>query len=212
VDHPAAQRRRLFALPPARTGRRGAPRKKGDQLPSLAGLAPAAEFTPVTVTRYGKAQTVSAAAVTCLWYSVFHTRPVTVVLIRDKSKTGFDLALVTTDTTAGPAQVIERSAARWSIEVAIEDSKQVFGCGQARNRTARAVERTVPFQVICQAIAVCWYATAGHDPADIDARRLRAPGTGARPSRPPPIWPPSSAAPSSPPGYLSHLALTEAVA
>ena len=166
---------RLFALPPARTGRRGAPRKKGDQLPSLAGLAPAAEFTPVTVTRYGTAQTVSAAAVTCLWYSVFRTRPVTVVLIRDKSKTGFDLALVTTDTAATATQVIERYAARWSIEVAIEDSKQVFGCGQARNRTARAVERTVPFQVICQAIAVCWYATAGHDPSDIDARRLRAP-------------------------------------
>jgi DDE superfamily endonuclease len=166
---------RLFALPHARTGRRGAPRKKGDQLPSLAGLAPAAEFAPVTVTRYGKAQTVTAAAVTCLWYSVFHTRPVTVVLIRDKSTAGFDLALVTTDTAASPAQVIERYAARWSIEVAIEDSKQVFGCGQARNRTARAVERTVPFQVICQAIAVCWYATAGHDPADIDARRLRAP-------------------------------------
>ena len=108
---------RLFALPPARTGRRGAPRKKGDQLPSLAGLAPAAEFTPVTVTRYGKAQAISAAAVTCLWYSVFHTRPVTVVLIRDKSATGFDLALVTTDTAASPAQVIERYAARWSIEV-----------------------------------------------------------------------------------------------
>ena len=38
-----------------------------------------------------------------------------------------------------------------------------------------AVERTVPFQPACQAIAVCWYATAGHDPSDIDARRLRAP-------------------------------------
>ena len=62
---------RLFALPPARTGRRGAPRKKGDRLPCLAGLAAAAEFTPVTVTRYGTAQTVTAATTTCLWYSVF---------------------------------------------------------------------------------------------------------------------------------------------
>jgi hypothetical protein len=35
----------------------------------------------------------------------------------------------------------------------------------ARNRTARAVERTVPFQIACQAAAVTWYATAGHDPA-----------------------------------------------
>src|SRR5712664_3068052 len=43
---------RLFAPPPARTGRRGAPRKKGDRLPCLAKLAAAAEFAPVTVTRY----------------------------------------------------------------------------------------------------------------------------------------------------------------
>ena len=70
------------------------------------------------------------------------------------------------------------------IEVAIEDSKQVFGAGQARNRTARAVERTVPFQLACQAIAVCWYATAGHDPADVADHRARAPWytTKAQPS------------------------------
>ena len=27
----------------------------------------------------------------------------------------------------------------------------------------------------CQAIAVCWYATSGHHPADAQARRLDAP-------------------------------------
>src|SRR2546427_3948177 len=94
-----------------------------------------------------------AAAITCLWYYVTGTRPVTVVLIRDKSARGFDLALVTTDPGAGPAAVTERYASRWSIEVAIEDSKQVFGTGQARNRTARAVERTIPFQLASHAIA-----------------------------------------------------------
>ena len=71
--------------------------------------------------------------------------------------------------------MIERYAARWAIEVAIEDAKQLFGTGQARNRTARAVERTIPFMLACQAIAVCWYATAGHHPADAEARRRDAP-------------------------------------
>ena len=99
----------------------------------------------------------------------------TVVLIRDRSAARYDLALVTTDTAATAAQVIERYASRWSIEVAIEDARQVFGAGQARNRTARAVERTVPFQLACQAIATCWYATAGHDPADVAEHRARAP-------------------------------------
>lgn len=59
--------------------------------------------------------------------------------------------------------------------VAIEDAKLLFGTGQARNRTAAAVERTVPFMITCQAPAVCWYATAGHHPADTKARRLDAP-------------------------------------
>jgi hypothetical protein len=91
----------------------------------------------VIVTRYGKTTAIQAAAVTCLWHSVFGTRPVTAVLIRDKSKTGYDLALVTTDAAVSAAQVIERYAARWSIAVAIEDARQVFGAGQVRNRAAR---------------------------------------------------------------------------
>jgi hypothetical protein len=174
----------LHGLPPARTGKRGRPRAKGNRLPALAGLAATMAFTPVTVTRYGKTAAISATTVTCLWPSVFGTRPVTVVLIRDRSTAGYDLALVTTDTAATAAQIIERYAARWSIEVAIEDARQVFGAGQARNRTARAVERTIPFQLACQAIATCWYATAGHDPADVADHRARAPWytTKAQPS------------------------------
>ena len=116
-----------------------------------------------------------AGALTCLWYSVFGTRRVQVILVRDRRATGYDLALVTTDLAAGPAAVIARYASRWSIEVAIEDAKQAFGAGQARNRLAGAVRRTIPFQLACQALAVTWYATAGHDPADVTEHRNRAP-------------------------------------
>ena len=178
----------LHGLPPQRTGKKGRPRVKGDRLPSLARLAATTAFSQVTVTRYGKEATIQAAAITCLWHSVFGSRPVTVVLVRDKSASGFDLALVTTDATVTIAQVVERYAARWAIEVAIEDAKQVLGCGQARNRVAAAVERTVPFQIACQAIATLWYATAGHDPADVEDRRTAAP------------WYSSKAGPSAWPG------------
>jgi len=101
---------------------------------------------------------VQTAAMMRLWYMVFGTRPVQVVLVRDKSASGYDLALVTTDLNASLAQVTGRYAARWSIEVAIEDAKQESGAGPARNRTANAVRRTVPFQLACQAIATLWYA------------------------------------------------------
>jgi len=165
----------LHGLPPERTGRPGRPRVKGDRLPSLAKLAAAAKFSQVTVTRYGRTETVGAAVVTCLWYSVFGSRPVTVVIVRDKPGSGFGIALVTTDRTATAEQVIERYVSRWAIEVAIEDAKQIFGAGEARNRTAAAVERAVPFGLVCQAVAVTWYATAGHDPSDLYERRTLAP-------------------------------------
>ena len=165
----------LHDLPPARTGRRGRPRARGGRLPSLARLAARANFTPVTVTRYGKTAIIDAAALTCLWYSAFASRAVQVIVIRDRSAAGYDLALVTTDLAASTTQVIERYASRWSIEVAIEDAKQIFGTGQARNRTAAAVRRTVPFELTCQSLAMLWYATAGHHPADADNHRARAP-------------------------------------
>jgi hypothetical protein len=99
----------LHALPPARTGRPGRPRVKGGRLPPLPQLAAATAFSQVTVTRYGKTETVQAAAVTCLWYSVFGSRPVTVVLVRDKPGRSLGIALVTTEQDATTVQVVENT-------------------------------------------------------------------------------------------------------
>jgi hypothetical protein len=52
---------------------------KGGRLPSLAKIAATAEFSQVTVTRYGRTETVGAAVLTCLQYSVFGSRPVIIV-------------------------------------------------------------------------------------------------------------------------------------
>lgn len=165
----------LYDLAPPPTGKRGRPRTRGDKLPGLATLANGARFSPISVTRYGTTATVHVAAIACLWYGVFGAQPVTVILVRDRARSGYDIALVTTDTGATRAQVIERYATRWSIEVAIEDAKQTVGVGQARNRVPLAVERTVPFGLIVGTLAICWYATAGHDPDDIETARELAP-------------------------------------
>ncbi len=119
----------LYELAPARTGKPGRPRLKGVKLASLAELANSAAFSPASVTRYGTTTTVSVSVICCLWYGVFGPEAVQVVLVRDKSKTGYDIALATTDLEASAAQVIERYASRWSIEVAIEDAKQLGGVG-----------------------------------------------------------------------------------
>lgn len=165
----------LYELAPRRTGKRGRPRLKGAKLPTLTKLATNTKFTPVAVTRYGTTTTVSVAVIRCLWYGVFGPQVVQVVLVRDKSKAGYDVALVTTDLAASAAQIIERYASRWSIEICIEDAKQTGGVGEAHNRVRLAVERTVPFALIVNTLAVCWYATVGYHPDDVDERRALAP-------------------------------------
>jgi hypothetical protein len=165
----------LYELAPPRTGRRGRPKTKGGKLASLAGLAAEATFTATAVTRYGTRVSVRTAVIRCLWYGVFGRQEVQVVLVRDKAESGYDVALISTDLVATPAQIVERYAARWSIEVAIEDAKQTVGVGQARNRLRPAVERTVPFGLVVGSLTVCWYATAGHHPDDVEAARELAP-------------------------------------
>ncbi|WP_239375720.1 hypothetical protein [Frankia sp. Cj5] len=86
------------------------------------------------------------------------------MLVRDTPDQAgtYNPALVTTDTLTKPAQIIERYAARWSIEVAISDAKQIFGVGQAHNRAKATVECTVPFGLTCQTLTTISYTVAGH--------------------------------------------------
>jgi hypothetical protein len=128
------------------------------------------------VTRYGQGGLAAVACFACLWPSVFGTRPLKVVLIRDPAAPdGFDLALVSTDLAATPVELVCRYAARWQVEVCFRSARQDAGVGQARNRVRRAVERTVPFGLVCYSLAIVWYAQHGHAPSDVTTRRTRAP-------------------------------------
>ena len=93
----------------------------------------------------------------------------------ERTASGYDLALVTTDLAATPGALVTRYAARWAIEQAIADARNVLGAGEARNRVRLAVERTVPFAMLVHTLIIIWYARAGHDPADIDDRRADQP-------------------------------------
>jgi SRSO17 transposase len=159
----------LYALaPPRLPGERGRPCLKGLRLGTPADLAAAATWTPVTVRIYGRSHRTDLAAITCLWYGCLHTRTVRVILARDH--TGV-LALITTDRAAPAAALITRYASRWSIEQAFADARNILGAGEARNRTRRAVERTVPFALIVSTLVVTWYARHGHPSHAVTARR-----------------------------------------
>lgn len=163
----------LYGLAPPRTGKRGRPRTKGDKLGTPAGLAATASWRTVTAATYqGRRHATELAEVACLWYGSWHARPVRLILARRPGAArGYDLALVTTDLHAPPAALLTRYAARWAVEQAFADARNVLGAGEARNRTPRAVQRTVPFALLTSTLVVTWYATSGHDPGCAASRR-----------------------------------------
>jgi hypothetical protein len=166
----------LYAPAPPRTGKRGRPRAKGGRLGPPAQLAAGAGWQAITVSCYGQAGTVQAAAVDALWYGSFKDTPARVVLVKDPdSAKPYELALFTLDTAATTTAIIERYSWRWPIEPSNAAGKQIMGVGDACNRTEHAVERTVPFGFLVQSLLILWYTVHGYDPADIGARRILCP-------------------------------------
>jgi hypothetical protein len=152
------------------------------------------------VRRYGRTDVVQITERACLWYGCFRSRTVRVILVRDdKPRTrgrddrGYGLPLVITDLESSAEDLVARYASQWGIEQAFADARQIMGVGEARNRTRRAVERTVPFGLICFSVVTVWYTLHGHAPDDVASHRTRA------------RWYPSnSAGSSSPPDFAAH--------
>jgi hypothetical protein len=167
----------LHKLPPARqSGQKGRPPLKGAKLPTLAEIAKAAIFKPVTVTGPdGPERTVHVHELVCLWYKPLYTRPVKVILIRNPGTTdGFDVAIASTDVDVPAGELLSRYDSRWTIETANQEAK-AHGVGEARNRVKKAVQRTVPFGFLAQTITIAWYQLHGDPDADLAARRRTAP-------------------------------------
>src|SRR5436190_5840899 len=175
----------LHELPPPRTGRSGRPRTRGARLGTPADVAALARtmntWRTTQVRRYGRTDAVQITELVCLWYGSFRSRTVRVILVRDdKPRTrggddrGYGLPLVTTDLESSAEDLVARYASRWGIEQAFADARQIIGVGEARNRTRRAVERTVPFGLICFSVVTIWYALHGHCVDDVARHRTRA--------------------------------------
>lgn len=164
----------LFSPPPPPTGRRGRPRKKGNRLGTLTQIAAGATWQKVTVQRYGQKADVRLAEKRVQWYGPWGDLPVRLILLRDTSKY-YNLALITTDLHTPAEQIITAYAARWSIEVVFAQMRQNLGVGQARNRTAHAVNRTVPFGLTVYTLIILWYAQHGRPSQDVAAHRIHSP-------------------------------------
>lgn len=164
----------LYAPAPPPTGRRGRPRLRGVRLgtPEQA----AAPARRARVQRYGRTDEVWISELRCLWYGAFGATAGRLIAVRETGgRRTTVLYLFTTDLATSAEQIAARYAARWSIEVAIENAKQIMGVGQARNRVLSAIERTVPFGMLVMTLVYLWYALYGHEAGDVARRRAGAP-------------------------------------
>ena len=166
----------LHGPKPPPTGKRGRPRATGDRIGKCKDAASALAWQDTVIHVYGKDRKAQIASCPALWGGSFKSAPGQLILMRGPdSKKPYDLGIFTLDTTLAPARAIERYSWRWPIEPSNAAGKQGLGVGDACNRTARAVERTVPFGFLIQTLLITWYARSASDPADIERRRRDCP-------------------------------------
>jgi hypothetical protein len=134
--------------PPRKPGTKGAPRKKGARQPTLAQRShdPATPWQPVSVAWYGNSlRTVEVASGTAVWYHAgLPIVPLRWVLIRDPFAKFTTQALLCTDLTASPAQIVEWFVLRWQLEVTFEEARAHLGIETQRQWSPLAILRTTP--------------------------------------------------------------------
>jgi len=129
-------------------GTKGAPRKKGARQPTLAQRSTdlSTAWTSVTLRWYANTlRTVELATGTAIWY---HTGlpivPLRWILIRDPQAKFTTQALLCTDLTAAPAQIVEWFVLRWQLEVTFQEARAHLGIETQRQWSDLAILRTTP--------------------------------------------------------------------
>lgn len=131
---------------PQQTGR---PRLKGKRLPTLAQVLRDAltSWTTVTVRGwYGEGEReVEVTSATAVWYhSGMPPLPIRWVLVRDPQGKFAPQALLCTDLTVAPVQILEWFVLRWRLEVTWQEARAHLGMETQRQWNAQAVARTTP--------------------------------------------------------------------
>jgi DDE superfamily endonuclease len=141
---------RLFAPPPRRLPhQQGRPRLVGERLPSLTQQAadPDAVWTQLTLARwYGERnRPLEILSQTAVWYSTgFPPVPIRWVVLRDPEGKFATQALLCTDLTADPSQIISWFMLRWQVEVTFHEVRTHLGVETQRQWSERAIARTTP--------------------------------------------------------------------
>ena len=139
----------LYApAPPRQPGQNGRPPLKGARRPSLKVLLDQLQVTwaSVAVAWYdGATRTVELTSQTAVWYRSGKP-PVLIrwVLIRDPQGSFATQALLCTNPSADPTQILEWFVLRWQLEVTFQEVRTHLGVETQRQWSDRAIARTTP--------------------------------------------------------------------
>lgn len=140
----------LFEPAPARKpGQSGRPRKKGRRVPKLEKVLKEKRTRWTTVimrTWYGeRRRRIEIVSGTAVWYhSGLPALPIRWVLIRDPKGKFKSQALLCTDLTAKPKQIVEWFVLRWQLEVTLHEVRTHLGVETQRQWSDKAIVRTTP--------------------------------------------------------------------
>ena len=140
----------LFEPAPVREpGQVGCPRKKGHRLPKLSDVLTDEQtiWQKTTVANwYGQGPTqVEITSNTAVWYhSGKPVIPLQWVLVRDPKGKFKSRALLCTDQSATPLQILEWFIRRWQVEVTFQEVRAHLGVETQRQWSDKAIARTTP--------------------------------------------------------------------
>lgn len=198
---PTVMNAALFGFPSRhqRKPQRGAPRKRGDRLPTPSELIRSSSrpWVRTKLTLYGRSVVILIKTVSCLWYQVAGLRPVRLVMTRDPRGRFKDRAFFCTDKDIPTAEILRLFSCRWSLEVTFFNAKQLLGLEDPRNgwgllkkrrrgkkragpqprgdKGRKAVERTVPCLLYLYGLVYAWYFANGKPRQDVARARREAP-------------------------------------
>jgi hypothetical protein len=134
---------------PRQPGQNGRPRKKGQRLPTLEQVLVQAnaQWTRVILAhRYGdRRRTIELTSGTAVWnHCGMPALPLRWVLIRDPKRKFKPQALLCTDLSLTPEQIVKWFVLRWQTEVTLHEVRTHLGVETQRQWSDLAIARTTP--------------------------------------------------------------------
>ena len=146
--------------PPRTAGQMGRPRLKGERLPNLSVVAEDSSTvwaSAIVEDCYGGGKrTLEVAPATAVRYSTgLPAVPIRRVLVRDPQGEFKTQALLCTDLSARPEQILRWFVMRWQMETTFQEARRHLGVETQRQWSELAIRRTTPALLGCSRSSQC---------------------------------------------------------